>query len=123
MTVQSVTFTDLSIWVQIWGLPFDLMNAKVSLEIGNSLGQVVEVDCKALTTDQVRFLRVRVVTSLDKPIRRGGPIGTLREIRPGSHFNMSGYVGCVSSVVKSVMRLRNAMSKLPKGKNYPIGIG
>ena len=74
MTAQSVTFTDLSIWVQIWGLPFDLINAKVSLEIGNSLGQVVEVDCKALTMDQTCFLRVRVVTLLDKPICRGDPI-------------------------------------------------
>ena len=95
----------------------------MSLEIGNSLDQVVEVDCKAFTTNQARFLQVRVVTPLDKPIRKGGPIGTLREIRPGSHFDMSGYVGCVSSVVKLVIRPRNATSRLPRGKNYPMGIG
>lgn len=56
------------------GLPFVLINVKAGMEIGNNLGQVVEVDCKALTTDQARFLRVHVVTLLDKPIRKGGPI-------------------------------------------------
>lgn len=70
----SVTFTNLPIWVQIWGLPFVLINVEAGLEIGNSLGQVVEVDCKALTKDQACFLRVRVVTPLEKPICRGGPI-------------------------------------------------
>lgn len=72
MTAQLVTFTDLPIWVQIWGLPFDLINVEAGLKIRNSLGQVVEVE--ALTRDQARFLRVRVVTPLDKPIRRGGSI-------------------------------------------------
>ena len=74
MTARSVTFNDLPIWVQIWGLPFDLINAEVGLEIGNSLVQVVKVDCKALTKDQTCFLRVRVVAPLDKPICRGSPI-------------------------------------------------
>ena len=72
MTARLVTFTDLPIWVQIWGLPFDLINVEAGLKIRNSLGQVVEVE--ALTRDQVRFLQVRVVTSLDKPIHRGGSI-------------------------------------------------
>ena len=72
MTARLVTFTNLPIWVQIWGLPFDLINVEAGLKIRNSLGQVVEVE--ALTKDQAHFLRVRVVTSLDKPIRRGGSI-------------------------------------------------
>lgn len=40
--------------------------------VGNSLGQVVEVDSKACTMDQACFLRVRLVLPLDKPIRSGG---------------------------------------------------
>ena len=74
MTARLVTFTRLPIWVQIWGLSFDLINVEAGLEIENNLGQVVEVDYKALTTDQAHFLRVCVVTPLDKPIRKGGPI-------------------------------------------------
>jgi len=31
MMARLVTFTGLPIWVQIWGLPFDLINAEVGL--------------------------------------------------------------------------------------------
>nr|XP_023884581.1 uncharacterized protein LOC111996812 [Quercus suber] len=31
MTARTVTFTGLPIWVQIWGLPFDLINAEAGL--------------------------------------------------------------------------------------------
>ena len=34
--------------------------------------KVIEVDCKAIKTDQAQFLRVRVEMPLDKPLRRGG---------------------------------------------------
>ena len=74
MMAWSVNFTGLPIWVQVWGLPCNLINDEAGLEVGKSLGHVIEVDYKALTTNQARFLRVRVVLSLDKPIRRGGPV-------------------------------------------------
>lgn len=74
MTARSITFPSLLIWVQIWGLPFDLINEEAGLEIGKSLSKVVEVDCKAFASDQARFLRVRVEIPLDKPVRRGGPV-------------------------------------------------
>ena len=74
MMARSVNFTGLPIWVQVWGLPFNLINDEAGLEVGKSLGHVIEVDYKALTTNQARFLRVRVVLSLDKPIRRGGSV-------------------------------------------------
>jgi len=38
------------------------------------LGRVIEVDCKAIKTDQARFLRIRVEVPLDRPLRRGCPI-------------------------------------------------
>lgn len=74
MMARLVNFTGLPIWVQVWGLPFDLINDEAGLEVGKSLGHVIEVDYKAFTTNQACFLRVRVVLSLDKPIRRGGPV-------------------------------------------------
>lgn len=52
MTARSITFSSLSIWVQIWGLPFNLINEEAGLEIGKSLGKVVEVDCKAFASNQ-----------------------------------------------------------------------
>nr|XP_023917995.1 uncharacterized protein LOC112029545 [Quercus suber]POF03421.1 uncharacterized protein CFP56_68606 [Quercus suber] len=74
MMARSVNFTKLPIWVQVWGLPFDLINEEADLKVGKSLGQVIKVDCKAFTTDQARFLQVCIVLPLDKPIWQGGPI-------------------------------------------------
>lgn len=59
-------------WVQVWGLPFDLINKEARLDIGRGIGSMVEVDCKALAVDQARFLQIRVEIPLNKPIRRGG---------------------------------------------------
>lgn len=74
MTVRSVRFTHLPFWVQVWGLPFDLMNEEAGHDIGRGLGKAIEVDCKAFKSNQARFLRVRVELPLDKPLRRGGPV-------------------------------------------------
>ena len=59
-------------WVQVYGLPFDLINKEAGLDIGRGIRRVVEVDCKALVSDQARFLQIRVEIPLEKPIRRGG---------------------------------------------------
>nr|POF00833.1 uncharacterized protein CFP56_73704 [Quercus suber] len=74
ITVSSVTFPVLPIWIQIWGLPFDLLSEEVGREIGSGMGRVVEVDTKTFTAGQARFIRVRVEIPLDKPIRCGGSV-------------------------------------------------
>ena len=74
MTAFSVNFQTVPMWVQVWGLPFDLINKEVGIDIGQGIGRVIEVDWKAIASDQARFLRVRVDVPLDKPIRRGAPV-------------------------------------------------
>ena len=74
MIANSVTFTHLPIWAQVWRLPFDLFSEKVGTDIGKGLGHVVEVDLKVKTLDQARFLRICVKILLDKPIRRGSKV-------------------------------------------------
>ena len=74
LTARSVRFTFLPIWVQVWRLTFDLINEEVGLDIGRGIGRVVEVDCKALASDQAHFLRITVEIPLEKPIRRGGQV-------------------------------------------------
>lgn len=71
MTAASVTFQTLLIWIQIWGLPFDLLTEETGRDIENGIGKVVEIDAMAFTTDQARFIRIRVEVPLNKPIYRG----------------------------------------------------
>ena len=52
---------------KVWGLPFNLINEKVGRDI-------IEVDCKAIASDQARFLRIRVEMPIDKPIRCSAPV-------------------------------------------------
>ena len=60
--------------MQVWGLPFELFSEDVAMDMGNGIGKVVEVDCKGVTADQAKFLRIRVEILLDKPLRRGSKI-------------------------------------------------
>ena len=75
MTTFSVNFLHIPIWVEVWGLPSVFINEEAGRDIGSGIGRVVVVDdCKAITSDQARFLRIRVEMPLDKPIRRGAPV-------------------------------------------------
>ena len=74
MSVRNVTFTKQPFWIQVWGLSFDLINEEAGSDIGRSIGELVEVDCKAINSDQSRFLRIRVKVPLNKWLRRGGPV-------------------------------------------------
>ena len=59
MTARTVNFTHIPLWVQVWGLPFDLTTKEMGQDIGRGLGRVIEVDCKAVKADQSCFLRIR----------------------------------------------------------------
>ncbi|XP_050278444.1 uncharacterized protein At4g02000-like [Quercus robur] len=58
LTTRMVSFTSLLMWVQVWGLSFDLINEEAGLDIGRGIGFVVKVDCRALASDQAHFLRI-----------------------------------------------------------------
>ena len=62
----------------MWGLPFDPINEEAESDIGRSIGELVEVDYKSFSSDQSRFLWIRVEVPLDKPLRRGGPVISLK---------------------------------------------
>ncbi|XVE95711.1 hypothetical protein REPUB_Repub02eG0122900 [Reevesia pubescens] len=73
-TPDAINMDWCSFWVQIHGLPFGLMNERVGIVIGESLGDVEEVET---TTDNVawgKFVRVRVHLNVHKPLRRVGRI-------------------------------------------------
>ena len=56
ITAFTVKFLTILMWVQVWGLPFDLINEEAGRDIGQGIGRVNEVDCKAIISDQARFL-------------------------------------------------------------------
>ena len=68
MTASIVTFNFIPLWVQVQGLPFDLISEEDCRDIGGGLGKVVEIDSKAFSSEQARFVRLRVEIPLDKPL-------------------------------------------------------
>ena len=64
------------------------MSEEVGRDIGNGLGKVVEVDLKAFSSDQARFLCVRVELPLEKLLRRIVLSQVLKEIRLVLDLNM-----------------------------------
>ena len=48
------------------------MTEDIGRDIGSKIGRVLEVDKRAIQTDQAKFLRIRVEVQIDKPLRRGG---------------------------------------------------
>ena len=72
MSSKNVVLEHASMWIQIWGVPFDMMASKVAMEIGNKMGVVEDVERWRRSKEQNLFLRVRVALPISKPIRRGG---------------------------------------------------
>uniref|UniRef100_A0A7N2LGZ3 DUF4283 domain-containing protein n=1 Tax=Quercus lobata TaxID=97700 RepID=A0A7N2LGZ3_QUELO len=74
MTASNVKFDSLSLWVQIWGAPFDMFSTKVASEVGSRMGVVEEIEKRPKQEAQSLFMRVKVSLPLSKPLRRGGYI-------------------------------------------------
>ena len=72
MTAANVKFESVSLWLQIWGAPFDMVSPKVATEVGSRLGVVEEVEKRRRQDSQSLFMRVKVALPISKPIRRGG---------------------------------------------------
>nr|POE93752.1 hypothetical protein CFP56_30522 [Quercus suber] len=60
-------FTKLKIWVQIHGLPMRMLDSETTIEIGETLGQVIpcENSCEQVGGD---FLRIQVEIDVSKPL-------------------------------------------------------
>ena len=51
MTVGNIKMVTMSLWVQIWGAPFDMISPHVAKEVGGRLGVVEEVEWKKRKDD------------------------------------------------------------------------
>ena len=71
MTAKNVQFDSVSLWVQIWDAPFDMVSPIVAAEIGSHMGVVEEVEKRHRQDGQNLFIRVKVAIPIVKPVRRG----------------------------------------------------
>ena len=116
LSAMNISFTHSPFWVQIWGLPFELMSDEVGGELGNNIGRFIEVD-RCAQSDQAKFMRIRVDLQLDKPLRRGGKLLVWKVKNFGLISSMKGSPYFVFSVGDWVM-MRNTIksfqiSKIP----------
>ena len=60
-----------SIWVQIWGAPFDMVCPQMALEVGQHFGTVEAVEQRSKQDMQCLFMQVKIAIPIAKPLRRG----------------------------------------------------
>lgn len=61
-----------SLWVQIWGAPFDMVSPQVASEVGGKLDIVEEAERSRQDDKKFLFMRVHVALPITKPIWCGG---------------------------------------------------
>ena len=86
MTVENIELEHASLWIQIWGAPFDMVSPQVAKEVGSRLGIVEEVEWKQRHDDPNFFMRVKVALPIGKPLRRGSFIAGSDGIRTWVSF-------------------------------------
>ncbi|RYR39726.1 hypothetical protein Ahy_A09g045311 [Arachis hypogaea] len=72
LSIDEVNYNQLSIWVQIYGLPYDKINTKNSEKIGAILRRVISAEDPFVEGNMLRsFLRVRVEINVQVPLKTG----------------------------------------------------
>ncbi|KAL5823915.1 hypothetical protein ACOSQ4_021815 [Xanthoceras sorbifolium] len=69
--VTDSDFHQTPMWIQLHNLPLACMSRKVGLFLGGKIGLVLEVDLGSSGDCLGKFVRVRVVVDVSKPLRKG----------------------------------------------------
>ncbi|GMY39379.1 putative ribonuclease h protein [Fagus crenata] len=72
MSNTNTSFSHATFWIQVWGIPFEMMTKEVGTEIGSRLGLFDSVDKRSWSSESSSNLRIRVAVPIVKPLRRGG---------------------------------------------------
>ena len=48
---MNIVFSHSLFWVQVWGVPFEIMTEDTSTDIGNRLGKFLEADRRSWQSD------------------------------------------------------------------------
>ncbi|XP_073041756.1 uncharacterized protein [Primulina eburnea] len=68
---MDINFDELAIWVQCHNLPFAFMHESVIRNLGERIGRVLEVDGEEDGNCTGKFVRVRVLLDITKPLLQG----------------------------------------------------
>ena len=63
MTARNVKFDSVSMWVQIWGAPFDMTSPTMATAVGSKIGIVEDVEKKLKHEAQNLFIRVPMLST------------------------------------------------------------
>lgn len=66
----SMSFDDLTIWVQLHNLPLALMHRELLAKVGRQIGVIVEMDAGENGVFLGRFARIRVRININQPISK-----------------------------------------------------
>ncbi|KAF8377686.1 hypothetical protein HHK36_031070 [Tetracentron sinense] len=69
LAVKEIDFSRSPFWVQFHGIPVAKMTYTTGNQLGSYIGEVLDVDLSKAGLTQGRFVRVRVLIQLDKPLR------------------------------------------------------
>ena len=72
LSAANIVFSHLPFWVQVWGVPFELMIEDTGRDIRNRIGNFLEANKRSWQLDQAKYMRVRAELPLNKPLHRGG---------------------------------------------------
>ena len=62
----------------MWGLQFKMLSKEVGADIRNRISRFISNDEWKATSEQMKYLRVRVEVPIDKPLRRGSFVTSLK---------------------------------------------
>jgi hypothetical protein len=69
--LDELEFQTTPCWVQIMHLPLGMMNRTIGEIIGNTIGSTIDVEAEENGLAIDRYLRVKVVLDICKPLTRG----------------------------------------------------
>ncbi|XVF88170.1 hypothetical protein PTKIN_Ptkin19aG0028800 [Pterospermum kingtungense] len=88
----------IPVWVQFWGLPLEYQSLALVLNIGQMIGEVLQIDWDVRLQRNNRVMRARVNVKLDQPLVDGCMFNFIMEYQYRSSFNMKDCIKFVKSV-------------------------
>ncbi|PPR91156.1 hypothetical protein GOBAR_AA29530 [Gossypium barbadense] len=68
--IEEYIFNLSPFWVRLYNIPFDQMDRKIVLKVGETIGEVMAIDWRDRDGGWIEYIRVKVKIDILKPLRR-----------------------------------------------------